>query len=277
MGFIESSNTLSFSSNKLLIELCGQLDTNLSKIESWAGVQIVRRGNALSIYGAKADCDLTRKLISNLYLDLERGSTLDQRELDIYLQQVEDKKFKQAQNKKSDEGLNKKEDNLEIKTQKKLVMARSRNQNNFIKSINDFGRFIFNTTFGIFGLFDVATPMGFDKNNEDFGQTLGKWGVESGPYIVLPFLGPTNLRDALSRGVDSVISPLAVAEDHPTYSGLLTGLNILNQTTVLLDLDDFVSGDKYIFYRDAFLQRRKYEISDGEINFDDLDDEFEDF
>ncbi len=150
-------------------------------------------------------------------------------------------------------------------------------QNNIIKSINDFGRFIFNTTFGIFGLFDVATPMGFDKNNEDFGQTLGKWGVESGPYIVLPFLGPTNLRDALSRGVDSVISPLAVAEDHPTYSGLLTGLNILNQTTVLLDLDDFVSGDKYIFYRDAFLQRRKYEISDGEINFDDLDDEFEDF
>ena len=135
MGFIESSDTLQFSSNKLLIELCGELDTNLSKIESWAGVQIVRRGNALSIYGAKADCDLTRKLISNLYLDLERGSTLDQRELDIYLQQVEDKKFKQAQNKKSDEGLNKKEDNLEIKTQKKLVMARSRNQNNFIKSM----------------------------------------------------------------------------------------------------------------------------------------------
>lgn len=135
MGFIESSDTLQFSSNKLLIELCGELDTNLSKIESWAGVQIVRRGNALSIYGAKADCDLTRKLISNLYLDLERGITLDQRELDIYLQQVEDKKFKQAQNKKSDEGLNKKEDNLEIKTQKKLVMARSRNQNNFIKSM----------------------------------------------------------------------------------------------------------------------------------------------
>ena len=135
MGFIESSDTLQFSSNKLLIELCGELDTNLSKIESWAGVQIVRRGNALSIYGAKADCDLTRKLISNLYLDLERGITLDQRELDIYLQQVEDKKFKQAQNKKSDEGLNKKEDNLEIKTQKKLVTARSRNQNNFIKSM----------------------------------------------------------------------------------------------------------------------------------------------
>ena len=135
MGFIESSNTLRFSSNKLLIELCGQLDINLSKIESWAGVQIVRRGNALSIYGAKEDCDLTRKLISNLYLDLERGSTLDQRELDIYFQQFEDKKFKQEKNKKSDEGVSKKPDNLEIKTQKKLVLARSRNQNNFIKSI----------------------------------------------------------------------------------------------------------------------------------------------
>ena len=135
MGFIESSDTLQFSSNRLLIELCGELDTNLSKIESWAGVQIVRRGNALSIYGAKADCDITRKLISNLYSDLESGSTLDQRELDIYLQQAEDKKFKEAKNKKSDEGVNKKEDNLEIKTQKKLVLARSRNQNNFIKSM----------------------------------------------------------------------------------------------------------------------------------------------
>ena len=63
MGFIESSNTLRFSSNKLLIELCGQLDINLSKIESWAGVQIIRRGNALSIYGARDDCDLARHAI----------------------------------------------------------------------------------------------------------------------------------------------------------------------------------------------------------------------
>ena len=134
MGFIESSDTLRFSSNKLLIELCGQLDINLSKIESWAGVQIVRRGNALSIYGAKEDCNLTRKLISELYLDLERGKTLDQRELDIYFQQVNEK-VKQAKNKKSNEGVNKKEDYLEIKTQKKLVLARSRNQNHFINSM----------------------------------------------------------------------------------------------------------------------------------------------
>tara|TARA_A100000164_G_scaffold152959_1_gene135829 strand:+ start:914 stop:1639 length:726 start_codon:yes stop_codon:yes gene_type:complete len=150
-------------------------------------------------------------------------------------------------------------------------------QENFSKALNDFGRFVFNSTFGIFGLFDVATPMGFSKNNEDFGQTLGKWGVEPGPYIVLPFLGPTTVRDGLSRGLDSVISPLAVADDHPAASGLLTGLNILNQTTVLLELDNFISGDKYIFFRDAYLQRRKYEISDGEINPDDFVDEFEDF
>ena len=90
MGFIESSNTLRFSSNKLLIDLCGQLDINLSKIESWAGVQIVRRGNALSIYGTKEDCDITRKLISDLYSDLERGETLDERELDVYFQQIEE-------------------------------------------------------------------------------------------------------------------------------------------------------------------------------------------
>jgi phosphate starvation-inducible PhoH-like protein len=121
MGFIESSNTLRFSSNKLLIELCGQLDINLSKIESWAGVQIVRRGNALSIYGAKEECDITRKLISDLYSDLERGKTLDERELDVYFQQIEDEKVKQIKSKNvSDEVVNKKASYLEIKTQKKI-------------------------------------------------------------------------------------------------------------------------------------------------------------
>ena len=137
MGFIESSDTIQFSSNKLLIELCGQLDMNLSKIESWAKVQIVRRGNGLSIYGAKDNCDLTKKLISELYLDLERGKTIDQCELDLYFQQVEDEKIKQAENKKSNEGMNKKEDYLEIKTQKRLVVARSINQNHFINSMFD--------------------------------------------------------------------------------------------------------------------------------------------
>ena len=136
MGFIESSDTLRFSSNKLLIELCGQLDANLSKIESWAGVQIIRRGNALSIYGAKDDCDLTRKLITNLYSDLEHGKTLDERELDVYYQQIEDQEVKQIKNKKtSNKIVNKSSNYLEIKTQKKLVQAKSSNQNTFINSM----------------------------------------------------------------------------------------------------------------------------------------------
>ena len=136
MGFIESSDTLRFSSNKLLIELCGQLDANLSKIESWAGVQIIRRGNALSIYGAKDDCDLTRKLITNLYSDLEHGKTLDERELDVYFQQIEDQEGKQIKNKKtSNKIVNKSSNYLEIKTQKKLVQAKSSNQNTFINSM----------------------------------------------------------------------------------------------------------------------------------------------
>ena len=136
MGFIESSDTLRFSSNKLLIELCGQLDANLSKIESWAGVQIIRRGNALSIYGAKDDCDLTKKLITNLYSDLEHGKTLDERELDVYFQQIEDQEVKQIKNKKtSNKIVNKSSNYLEIKTQKKLVQAKSSNQNTFINSM----------------------------------------------------------------------------------------------------------------------------------------------
>ena len=136
MGFIESSDTLRFSSNKLLIELCGQLDANLSKIESWAGVQIIRRGNALSIYGAKDDCDLTRKLITDLYSDLEHGKALDERELDVYFQQIEDQKVRQIKNKKtSNKIVNKSSNYLEIKTQKKLVQAKSSNQNTFINSM----------------------------------------------------------------------------------------------------------------------------------------------
>ncbi|MDC3067775.1 PhoH family protein [Paracoccaceae bacterium] len=136
MDFIESSDTILFGSNKLLIELCGQLDINLSKIEGWAGVQIVRRGNALSIYGSKHDCDLTKRLIGDLYSDLERGITFDEREMDIYFQKIEDEKVEQIKNKKiSNEIVTHKENYLEIKTQKKLVQAKSSNQNSFIKSI----------------------------------------------------------------------------------------------------------------------------------------------
>ena len=136
MSFIESSDTLRFSSNKLLIELCGQLDKNLSKIESWAGVQIIRRGNALSIYGAKDDCDLTRKLITDLYSDLEHGKVLDERELDVYFQQIEDQEAKKIKNKKTSKKIvNKSSNYLEIKTQKKLVQAKSSNQNTFINSM----------------------------------------------------------------------------------------------------------------------------------------------
>ena len=136
MGFIESSDTLRFSSNKLLIELWGQLDANLSKIESWAGVQIIRRGNALSIYGAKDDCDLTRKLITDLYSDLEHGKSLDERELDVYFQQLDDQKVKKVKDKKaSNKIVNKSSNYLEIKTQKKLVQAKSSNQNTFINSM----------------------------------------------------------------------------------------------------------------------------------------------
>ena len=136
MGFIESSDTLRFGSNKLLIELCGQLDGNLSKIESWAEVQIVRRGNVLSIYGSKDNCDLTKKFISDLYSDLERGKSFDERELDIYFQHIKDKKINQNKNKKiSDEEVNEIGNFLEIKTQKKLVLPKSINQNYFISSM----------------------------------------------------------------------------------------------------------------------------------------------
>jgi phosphate starvation-inducible PhoH-like protein len=136
MGFIGSSDTIRFSSNKLLVELCGELDVNLAQIENCAGVQIVRRGNELSIFGAKSDCELTKKVIADIYSDLKNGKTFDDREIDIYFQKVENEKGSEEKNhvvSKSAE-INK-TTYLEIKTQKKLVQAKSINQNAFINSM----------------------------------------------------------------------------------------------------------------------------------------------
>ncbi len=136
MGFIGSSDTISFSSNKLMVELCGELDVNLAKIENFAGVQIVRRGNELSIFGAKSDCDLTKKVITDIYSDLKSGKTFDDREIDIYFQEVEYKKGAEEKNKiVNKSAVINKTTYLEIKTQKKLVQAKSSNQNSFINSM----------------------------------------------------------------------------------------------------------------------------------------------
>lgn len=127
-----------------------------------------------------------------------------------------------------------------------------------------FARLTFNTTFGLAGLVDVATPMGIEAHEEDFGQTLGYWGVGSGPYLVLPFWGPSTVRDGASLPFDWVADPVNYIEHVPTRNSLY-GLYLLDARARLLAAEQIVSGDKYGFIRDAYLQRREYQINDGAV------------
>ena len=143
-----------------------------------------------------------------------------------------------------------------------------------IKSgFSDLGRFTLNSTIGIGGFLDIATDMGLEKHDEDFGQTLAVWGVPDGPYLVLPGLGPSTMRDTLAMIQDAFLTPLWLI-DHDRTSYSLTAIDLIDTRARYLGLESVVIGDEYLFYRDAYLQSRQFEIKDGEIedDFDDFDD-----
>jgi phospholipid-binding lipoprotein MlaA len=149
-------------------------------------------------------------------------------------------------------------------------------QGKWTPAFSDVGRFILNTTVGIGGLFDPATAAGLDRHDEDFGQTLGKWGVPAGPYIVLPFLGPYTLRDGIGSFVDDFAEPRSYLEDDSTRYGLWAA-DKFDRRVRLLDADAVLerTGDSYAFIRSAYLQRREYLVRDGEVAADDLEAELE--
>ena len=131
---------------------------------------------------------------------------------------------------------------------------------------SDFGRFAINTTAGILGLFDVASNAGLEKHNEDFGQTLGRWGVGSGAYVVLPILGPSTVRDGFSvLAVDWHGDPLWYVGNIPTRNELY-GVRVVDTRANLLDasrLMEEAALDRYSYVRGAYLQRRRSLIYDG--------------
>ena len=140
---------------------------------------------------------------------------------------------------------------------------------------SDIFRFTLNSTVGILGFFDVASTVGLEKHSEDFGQTLAVWGVSDGPYIVLPILGPSSLRDTVARIPEAFMTPLLLVDHHRTgYE--LTAIDLLDKRARYLGLESIVIGDDYLFYRDAYFQSREFDINDGlvEDNFDNFD--FED-
>lgn len=131
----------------------------------------------------------------------------------------------------------------------------------------DTGRLIFNTTFGLLGFFDVGSAMGLQRSDEDFGQTLGVWGLGSGPYVVLPLLGPSTVRDAFGKFPDGALAANGYINHVPTRNVVL-GVNAVDTRAQLLSVERLVSGDRYIFVRNAYLQNREFRVRDGQVEDD---------
>jgi phospholipid-binding lipoprotein MlaA len=138
-------------------------------------------------------------------------------------------------------------------------------QGKFEEGFFDWVRFGFNSTLGLFGLHDVSTDMGYEKHNEDFGQTFGRWGSPPGPYLVLPFLGSSNIRDGIGLGLDYYFDPMTGVRDKD-LSYPLWAVRVVQVRADLLDASRILEEaalDKYTFQRDAYLQRRRSLIYDG--------------
>ncbi len=141
------------------------------------------------------------------------------------------------------------------------------------QGVSDFMRLIFNTAFGVLGFADVASEMGLRKHNEDFGQTLGRWGIGSGAYVVLPFFGPSSLRDGLGFAMDThYIDPVPALDDVPARNWTVV-TRAVSKRADLLDATRTVEAaalDDYEFTRDFYLERRESLVNDGKPHQADL-------
>ena len=136
---------------------------------------------------------------------------------------------------------------------------------------NDLGRVLVNTTFGLGGIFDIAGEGGIEKSGEDFGQTLGYWGLGPGPYLVLPILGPSSVRDTAGLIVQGYLDPVNQVTPDPNKYELI-GARAIDARAGLLGTEDLVAGaalDRYTFIRSAYTQRRRSLVYDGKPPKDD--------
>lgn len=158
------------------------------------------------------------------------------------------------------------------------TMANQFLQGKPMMGLRDTGRFLLNTTLGLGGLFDVATPVGLEANDEDLGQTLAVWGVGSGPYLNLPLFGPSTLRDAPSRMVDFFFDPVTYVD--PPWEAIwgVRVIGAVHSRAELLPLDDTLrrTYDPYAFIRDSWLQHREFAIFDGNPPPETLEEDFQD-
>jgi phospholipid-binding lipoprotein MlaA len=140
------------------------------------------------------------------------------------------------------------------------------------EGFRDTGRLLVNSTLGIGGLVDMASGMGLRRNEEDFGQTFGYWGIEPGAYVVLPIWGGVTVRDGIGDALDGLLYPPRLLEDVPTRNGIMA-LRLISGRAGALGTEDLITGDPYVFLRDAYLQRRESLIRDGAVGDPFADDD----
>jgi phospholipid-binding lipoprotein MlaA len=152
-----------------------------------------------------------------------------------------------------------------------VVMVNDLLQLKFKPFGQDIGRFLLNTTVGIGGLFDPATRAGLPKSDEDLGQTFGYWGIKPGPYLVIPILGPSDVRDGIGRVGDGFLSPLSYVNNNYIRYGLY-GVSVIDIRYRLLPQDKLLDEayDPYSFLKNAYLQRREYQVTDGKLSDEQL-------
>ena len=148
------------------------------------------------------------------------------------------------------------------------------------QGLEDSGRFLVNSTFGCLGIWDMATPLGLEAHDEDFGQTLGVWGMDESIYLVLPFIGPSTVRDVPNLGVSTVTNILFyVPSPYVVPVALLGFIDLRARLDEAITFRDETAVEPYLFTREAYLQHRKFLIYDGNPPVDDdlyLDDPFDD-
>jgi len=152
-------------------------------------------------------------------------------------------------------------------------------QGKWAQGLEDMGRFLVNTTFGFLGIWDMATPLGLEAHDEDFGQTLGAWGMDESSYLMLPFIGPSTVRDAPNLGVTTVTNILFyVPNPYVIPVALLGFIDYRAGVDEAVTFRDETAIEPYLFTREAYLQHRKFLIYDGDPPVDDdlyLDDPFD--
>ena len=143
-------------------------------------------------------------------------------------------------------------------------------------AINDFSRFIINSTIGLGGFIDVGSKFGLERHDEDFGQTLGTWGVGSGPFLMIPIYGPSTPRGLAGRSVSSVLSGTFAIEETDVRIGLIA-LDAIETRARYLEVETLIIGDRYSFIRDSYMQYQAFESSNGEDQPDNFVDDMDDF